>query len=627
MTPDTTSTSTAWLMAARPIRELPERVAAQIAAGEVIERPAAVLKELLENALDAGAERIAVEIEAAGGARICVHDDGRGIPAEQVTLAFRRHATSKLARVDDLGRLSSYGFRGEALPAIAAAAGRLRLTTRSGSERTASLIEFERGLSSGVRPAARAVGTSVEVHDLFAGQPARRAFLAGARAERAAILRVASDAVLANPARSLRLSSDGRRPLEHQAASELGGEAALREGLSSVFSPQAAERAVWFEARSDRAELGLDGLAGAPDDARRTRDRIRLFVNGRPVHDRRLSFAVQEAYRDWLDSGEFPLVVARLTVPPEAVDVNIHPAKTEVKLRDPAAAFSLVGRTLREALSGERRGSPGRLRTGAVRAPVRSADLQTERPAAAGDATGGTGFAPEAAAMPRMAVPVGEHIRRSVAEAAPLPSFAADGSGAALPPLRMVGQLHRTFIIAEGPSGLVLVDQHGAHERVVYERLLGLGRESGLGGSAGSTAIQPLLEPLLLALDAEESANWSAAADRLGRLGFDADLFGERTLRLRALPGAVAAADAETLIRGVLTDLTPERVELERFDRAAASAACHGSVRRGQVLDTAAMTALLRDLERCENPHSCPHGRPTLIEISADDVLREFRRK
>ena len=621
--PGSTSGSTS----GRPIRELPERVAAQIAAGEVIERPAAVLKELLENALDAGAERIAVEIEAAGRERICVHDDGRGIPAEQVTLAFRRHATSKLARVDDLGRLSSYGFRGEALPAIAAAAGRLRLTTRSGSERTASLIEFERGLSSGVRPAARAVGTSVEVHDLFAGQPARRAFLAGARAERAAILCVASDAVLASPARSLRLSSDGRRPLEHQAASELGGEAALREGLSSVFSPQAAERAVWFEARSDRAELGLDGLAGAPDDARRTRDRIRLFVNGRPVHDRRLSFAVQEAYRDWLDSGEFPLVVARLTVPPEAVDVNIHPAKTEVKLRDPAAAFSLVGRTLREALSGERSGSPRRLRTGAVRAPVRSADLQTERPAAAGDATGGTGLAPEAAAMPRMAVPVGEHIRRSVAEAAPLPSFAADGSGAALPPLRMVGQLHRTFIIAEGPSGLVLVDQHGAHERVVYERLLGLRRESGSGVSAGSAAIQPLLEPLLLALDAEESANWSAAADRLGRLGFDAELFGERTLRLRALPGAVAAADAETVIRGVLTDLTPERVELERFDRAAASAACHGSVRRGQVLDTAAMTALLRDLERCENPHSCPHGRPTLIEISADDVLREFRRK
>lgn len=608
----------------RPIRELPERVAAQIAAGEVIERPAAVLKELLENALDAGAERIAVEIEAAGRERICVHDDGRGIPADQVALAFRRHATSKLERVDDLGRLSSYGFRGEALPAIAAAAGRLRLTTRSASEQAATLVEFERGLSSGVRPAARAAGTSVEVHDLFAGQPARRAFLAGARAERAAILRVASDAVLANPERSLRLSSDGRRPLEHQAAPELGSEAALREGLSSVFSPQAAERAVWFEARSARTELGLNGLAGSPDDARRTRDRIRLFVNGRPVHDRRLSFAVQEAYRDWLGSGEFPLVAVRLTVPPEAVDVNIHPAKTEVKLRDPAAAFSLVGRTLREALSGERSGSPRRLRTGAVSAPVVSPQLPTQRSAAAGDANGGAGLVPEAAAMPRMAVPVREPAWRSVAEAAPLPSFDAERSGAALPPLRMVGQLHRTFIIAEGPSGLVLVDQHGAHERVVYERLLGLGRQS---GSEVSAAIQPLLEPLLLALDAEESANWSAAADRLGRLGFDADLFGERTLRLRALPGAVAAADAETLIRGVLADLTPERMEPERFDRAAASAACHGSVRRGQVLDTVAMTALLRDLERCENPHSCPHGRPTLIEISADDVLREFRRK
>ncbi|MDE2744612.1 MAG: DNA mismatch repair endonuclease MutL, partial [Chloroflexota bacterium] len=359
--------------ARRPIRELPERVAAQIAAGEVIERPAAVLKELLENALDAGAGRISVEIAEAGRRRIAVHDDGRGIPAPELLMAFRRHATSKLTRVDDLGRLESYGFRGEALPAIAAAAGRLRLTTRCADDPAASLIEFAHGVRSGPRPGARATGTSVEVFDLFAGQPARRAFLAGARAERAALVRAASDVVLARPERSLRLQIEGRTPLAHEShgSHESEGprgpqvaegaalpEAALREALASVFSQDAAERGIWFEARSERADLSLDGIAGAPDDARRTRERIRLFVNGRPVHDRRLSYAVQDAYRDWLDAGAFPLVVARLRLPPDAVDVNVHPAKTEVKLRDPDAAFSLVQRTIRESLADGRAALP-----------------------------------------------------------------------------------------------------------------------------------------------------------------------------------------------------------------------------------------------------------------------------
>ena len=601
------------------IRELPERVAAQIAAGEVIERPAAALKELLENALDAGAGRIAVELAGAGRERIAVRDDGAGIAADEVALAFRRHATSKLGAVEDLARLASYGFRGEALPAIAAAAGRLRLTTRTREAEAATMIEFERGVASGPRPAARAVGTSIEVIDLFAGQPARRAFLAGARAERAALLRAASDVVLAQPQRSLRISLDGRTPLEHEAPTGFDESEALREALGAVFNPEAARRAIRLEARSERTELALDGFAGAPDDARRTRERIRLFVNGRPVRDRRLTYAAQEAYRDWLAAGEFPLVVARLTVPPEAVDVNIHPAKTEVKLRDPDAAFSLLGRAIREALHGDRYASPRRLRPGS--------DLREDQivePARAPF----TGM-PRQALPPRRTRPSG----LEVAEPTLAPAFesgalsGSSGSSGGLPPLRMVGQLHRTFIIAEGPQGLVLVDQHGAHERVVYERLL-----AASGGSA-EDARQPLLEPLLLNLDAEEALHWEAAAARLASLGFEADPFGERALRLRAVPAALAAAPAEGLVRGVLADLISGRGsgsgwdEPERFDRAAAAAACHGSVRRGRALDPPAMAALLRDLERCDNPHSCPHGRPTLVEISADDVLRQFRRK
>ncbi len=607
------------------IRELPERVAAQIAAGEVIERPAAVLKELLENALDAGSRRIAVEIAGGGQERIAVHDDGRGIAAEELALAFRRHATSKLETVEDLGRLTSYGFRGEALPAIAAAAGRLTLTTRTLEAEAASTIEFDRGAAGRVRPAARSVGATVEVIDLFAGQPARRAFLAGARAERAALLRAATDAALANPGCSLRTTIDGRTPLDHEAPAGIDRASALREALGAVFDHQAAQRAIWLEAQSDRTELSLDGFAGSPDDARRTRERIRLFVNGRPVHDRRLSYAVQEAYRDWLGAGEFPLVVARLRVPPESVDVNIHPAKTEVKLREPDAAFALLGRTIREALHRDRYASPRRLRADRG-LPGQRTDAPTGSPVAADLELRSQEFAgpaeqPPNAAVPRQALPLRPSQPRAVAEPALSQAFGSAPAATTLPPLRMVGQLHRTFIIAEGPEGLVLVDQHAAHERVLYERLL--------SDAAGprAAAVQPLLDPLLLSLDAEEAATFGAAADRMISLGFEADHFGERALRLRAIPEAMAAAEAESLVRGLLADLSGYREEPERFDRAAASAACHGSVRRGQVLDTPAMAALLRDLERCDNPHSCPHGRPTLVEISADDVLRQFRRK
>ena len=594
----------------RPIRELTDPVAAQIAAGEVVERPAAALKELIENAADAGARRLEIEIAAAGRERIAVHDDGCGIAEHELALAFRRHATSKLERVEDLARLSSYGFRGEALPAIAAAAGRVRMTSRPRGAERAARIEFEDGVCLGLRPAARAEGTTVEVDDLFANQPARRAFLAGPRAERSAILRTATDAVLARPGASLRLALDARTPLAHEPA-EGDAESQLRAAAMSVFNSRAAERAAWLEGRSEDGAYALDGLAGAADDARRTRDGLRLFVNGRPVHDRRLSFAVQEAYRGWLAAGAFPLCVVRLSVPAEAVDVNIHPAKTEVKLRDPSLAFSLIQRAIREALARDAYRSPPRI---GPRTPEAEQPDQAELGPTSSPVFGGAG--------PRVALPT--PAPRAAALAEPRLGGWEQAPGAAraegLPPLRMVGQLHRTFIIAEGPAGLVLVDQHGAHERVIYERLLAAPEDA-------APAVQPLLEPLLINLDAAEAASWSAARERLDGLGFRAEPFGERTLRLRAAPAALETADAERLLRGVLADLGAEPAEPERFDRAAASAACHASVRRGAVLDPPAMAALLRDLERCRQPHTCPHGRPTLVEIAADDVLRRFGRK
>jgi DNA mismatch repair protein MutL len=461
-----------------------------------------------------------------------------------------------------------------------------------------------------VQPAARAPGSSVELIDLFANQPARRAFLAGRRAERTALVRVAADVVLAHPGLSLRLSIDGRellnhQPSEHGDAAGTDDGASLRNALASVFGSAAAQRAIFVESDHDDEALRLDGFAGAPEDSRRNRDAIRIFVNGRGIQDRRLSYAIQEAYRDWLPAGRFPLAVFRLQVPADEVDVNVHPAKSEVKLLHADRAFGLVQRSLREALAQHRAHAPVRLGLGS--------GLHSRPDLEYADESGGP-FAPFQAPLersPRSALPVtGAH-----------PPELTSAPKSALPPLRTVGQLHRTFIVAEGPNGLVLIDQHGAHERVIYERLLAA------RANQDSTAQQPLLVPVVIRLDAAESAAWHDSADALNNLGFAIEPFAERALRIRALPAALpSVADAEQLLRGVLADLSADDRPPQRFDPVAASAACHGSVRRGAPMDAPSMSALLRDLERCRNPHSCPHGRPTLVEIAADDLWREFGR-
>ncbi len=653
--------------AAAPIRELPPPVAAQIAAGEVVERPAAALKELLENALDAGARRITAAAEGAGLERLAVHDDGCGIPADQLELAFRRHATSKLAAAEQLWSLRSYGFRGEALPALAAAAGRLEADSRPAAAPSGARIVFEQGRLLGLERSARSAGTSVELRELFAAQPARRAFLPGPRSERAALARVASDAALARPDVGLRLELDGRPTLRHDPAAG-GAEDALREAWAAVFGADAAERAIWWAASDADAGLAVDGLAGAPRDGRRGRDGLRLFVNGRPVRDRSLAWALQEAYRGWLPAGRFPLVVARLTLPPDAVDVNVHPTKAEVQLREPARAFGLVQRALREALAAQPQSASLRLRrpdpdlewaplspdAGATQARIDA----LPQPPAATPATATPAAAPSAAtpaadpsaadplAGPRRALPAPEP------EPTPQPPRPPQRR---LAPLRMVGQLHRTFIIAEGEQGLVLVDQHAAHERVVYERLLA-------AQGAGGQARQPLLDPPLLQLAADESAVWREAGERLDALGFELDIWrpgrvgrsdagagrGARldaglgdALRLRAVPAAgrrgddqpPSAAEAERWLREVLAELAEDAngrgargAAEQRFDPIAASVACHASIRRGAALDPPAMSALLRQLEACADPHSCPHGRPTFVEIASTDLLREFGR-
>ena len=502
--------------AAARIRELSASVAGQIAAGEVVERPAAALKELLENALDGGARRITIELEGAGLERLAVRDDGAGIRAAELELAFRRHATSKLSRAEQLWALDGYGFRGEALAAIAAAAGRLLASSRVAEDPVGAQLSYVGGRLQGVERCARGPGTSVELWELFAQQPARRAFLPGPRSERAALTRVAADAVLARPDVGLRLELEGRVTLRHDPASESdggGAEPALREAWASVFGAEPAERAIWWA--GEDAELRVEGLAGAPRDGRRGREGLRLFVNGRPVRDRSLAWALQEAYRGWLPAGRFPLVVARLSAPPDQVDVNVHPTKAEVQLREPARAFSLLQRALRAALAGQASSSTLRLRRPdrdlewAPQADGGIADgpIAPDAGALQGRIESAGARPPEAAADPRRALPraAGAAMPTAAPDAVPgampdampnvlpgaatgpapgAPSSAAGGAAEPLPgsaprarrrglaPLRMVGQLHRTFVIAEGEQGLVLVDQHAAHERVVYERLL-----------------------------------------------------------------------------------------------------------------------------------------------------------
>ena len=631
------------------IARLPEAVAAQIAAGEVIERPASVVKELIENACDAGARRVRVVIEGAGLERIRVSDDGRGMAAGELELAFERHATSKLRTVTDLDTLATYGFRGEALPSIAAAAEVECLSRLAGAEAGAR-IRFEGGRSLGLEPAGAPPGTTVDVRDLFARQPARRKFLAGSRAERAAIARVCSDVALARPELAMTLEIDGRTLLSSPGAEAPGPEdgEALRCAFAAVWGVEPASQAIEFagqralagdgpEDSHDAGTMRVWGLAAAPSQHRGRRGGVRLFVNRRPVESRRLVYAAEGAYAELLPPRRFPIVALFLQLDPARVDVNVHPSKATVKLRDEGRAFGLIERSLRAALLGlEPPGTQAPARESIPAAPPDAAgrSLRPEIPEA--PRAGSPDPASAASGEPGPAAPFRPRARpafdlargrRAVAAAgvdvsAPPASESrpdqARATLAALPLLRLVGQLRSMFLVAEGPQGMVLIDQHAAHERVVYEQLL--------GRDAGQTARQELLDPPLLELTPEQAAAWSAHGESLLLAGFVVEDFGDRAVRLRAVPAAMGERDARAALLAVLDDLAgAERVPLHH-DPALASTACHASVRAGQTLSQDEMRRLLHDLEACENPHTCPHGRPTLIEFEAAELMRRFGR-
>ncbi|HXH21512.1 MAG TPA: DNA mismatch repair endonuclease MutL [Dehalococcoidia bacterium] len=571
-----------------PIRILPPEVARRIAAGEVVERPASVVKELLENSLDAGATRVSVEIAEGGTRLIRVTDNGCGIESGELELAFRRHATSKL-EAEDLGAIATLGFRGEALPSIAAVSD-VEAVSRTAGAPSATLVRLEAGEVVESRAAAGPAGTSIAVRNLFRRQPARLKFLRSASAEAGQIATVVSHYALAYPEVAFSLVVDGRETFA------TSGSGSRREAVSGVYGSGTA--AAMIEVSESSEDHSLEALIGAPGLSRASRSYITIFINRRWVRSRTLAFAVEEAYRGLLPAGRYPIAIVDLHLPPSEVDVNVHPAKAEVRLRDERRVFGLVQRPIRAALAGMAAPSYG-----AAPAWPRAQPLASS-------------WAPdEPAGVPHGGPPQPEVEARQQ----PLPTR--------IPVLRPLGQAGTTYVIAEGPAGLYLIDQHAAHERVLFERIRA-------GRQGGPPAFQGLLAPATLELTPQQEALLDGHREALRSVGFEVEAFapgrrhrGPGGYILRAVPPLMKADDPGRAFTEVLDLLTREDAPADPLDRLAASLACHAAVRAGHSLSVEEMRDLLRQLEDCETPQTCPHGRPTMLHLSADELARRFARR
>ncbi|MFT5540769.1 MAG: DNA mismatch repair protein MutL [Alphaproteobacteria bacterium] len=601
------------------IRILPDGLVNRIAAGEVVERPAAAVKELVENAIDAGALRIDVNLREGGKSFIAVTDDGSGMEADELALAITRHATSKLAG-DDLIHIATLGFRGEALPSIGAVA-RLAITSRKGAA-PAHKIEVEGGRITAPKPAALACGTRVEVRDLFFATPARLKFLKADRTERSHVLDVVTRLAMAHPEIAFNVSDESGEKLGVAAA---GADllAARRKRLTDILGRDFATDALDIEA--EREGLKLTGLAGLPTASRRTADRQYLFVNGRPVRDRLLVGAVRGAYQDVLARDRHAAVALFLDVVPDFVDVNVHPAKTEVRFQDAGVVRGLIVGAIRHALAG---------------AGVRSASATSNAALGAFRPGGGGGGG---AYVPGPQRPAGRGFHEAAAAfQAPLPGSAEGFAGLtpAAPgvvdgtsptdiaqydyPLGAArAQLFATYIIAETPDGMVIVDQHAAHERLVYERI-----KSALGGTG--VARQLLLIPEVVEMEPRAAERLLARAEELAQLGLLIEAFGEGAVVVRETPALLGEVAVARLLNDLADDLTEMDDGLaltERLETVCATMACHSSVRAGRKLNGDEMNALLREMEATPNAAQCGHGRPTLVTLGRSDIEKLFGRR
>ncbi len=597
-----------------PIRRLPQHLVNRIAAGEVVERPAAAVKELIENALDAGAGRLLVEIAGGGAGLIAVTDDGQGMAPAELALALERHATSKLPD-DDLVRIRTLGFRGEALAALAGVS-RLAITSRPRGQDSAIALSAEGGACGAPAPAAGAYGTRVEVRDLFFATPARLKFLKSERAETQAAREVVERLAMAYPEVALTLVVDGRRVLRLEPASG-DAEARLAARLGEIMGQEFAANALTV--RAEREGLGLLGFAGLPTASHKTARFQHLFVNRRPVQDRLLKSALRAAYGDLLFHDRQPMAVLFLELDPERVDVNVHPTKAEVRFREPGLVRGLVIGALRQALLA----AGGRTAT-----TLGEAALGAFRPgsglpwARANGSPPGPGLAETAA---RFQAPVTED-RFDLGPPSARTEGATRPEGDALErhPLGAArAQLHDAYILAETADGLILVDQHAAHERLVYERM-----KAEL--AANGVARQGLLLPEVVELDPAAVEQLQERRTELAGLGLVLERFGAEAVLVRELPALLGSAEVGRLVRDLADDLAAidQDVSLHAaLHRVCATLACHGSVRAGRRLSLAEMNALLRQMEATPHSGQCNHGRPTYVSLSRADIERLFGRR
>ncbi len=581
-----------------PIQLLDNETIGKIAAGEVVERPASVVKELIENAIDAHSTRIAVSIEAGGTRLIEVVDNGFGIAADELPLALQRHATSKLSAFEDLDGLHTLGFRGEALPSIAAVSS-LRVKSRSHEAPQAASVRVEFGNIEPTLAESGGGGTAVQVRDLFDNVPARRKFQRQPSTESGLITRLVGAYAAAYPEIGFSFDVDGRRSFSTQGSGD------LIEAATAVHGIDVGRAAIELQEPDLDARVPgvtVTGWLCAPTVTRSHRQQMIFFVNGRQIQSRTLMYALEEAYHTLLMVGRHPVTLVRISLDPEFVDVNVHPTKAEVKFADERAVARAISRAAHATLSRIPRAEPPRIR------------IESSAPVAGG-------YLPAS-------LPVIDHQPYQQRPSVPLPSSNAssqtqqpvrEAPRPSLPTLRVLGQVASTYIIAEGPEGLYMIDQHAAHERVVYERFLGQ-------MAAAGVERQPMLDPLVVDLSPEESAVVEQSLDELRQVGFDLERFGPSSILVRSVPAVAVGTDVQARLRDILKELGEGGSGSSWLDSVAVSVACHTSIRAGQTLSLQEMRELVEQLERTQQPRACGHGRPTMLKLTQDELERQFGR-
>ena len=605
------------------IRLLSDQLINRIAAGEVVERPASVLKELLENCLDAGADNILVEAEAGGRKRICTADNGRGMSPDDLLLSVERHATSKLVEETDLLHIETLGFRGEALASIGAVS-RLTILTAAGEDGKASRLRLSGGRTLGLEDAARERGATIDVRDLFFNVPARRKFLKTVQTESSHLLETVQRYVLGRPDLRLVYRHDGQELLSVSPRED------GRTRLSAVVGREAARACFQFEDRS--GDLAVNGFLSRPEVTRSRPSALFLFVNRRPVRDRLLTRAVLDAYRERLPSGRYPVAVVNLDIDPAQVDVNVHPAKAEVRFRRPGDVHGAVAGMIGRALSRNIRTLSGPARTASGYVVGHRPPVSVREPSLALNWSEPPSR-PDISAHPvrewppsRSNGPEPPFVPRPVhSESPPGEPWARSENPAAGPDpgeLKPVGQLFRSYILAQGDDGLYVIDQHAAHERILFERL-----QDKL--SEGPLDSQGLLVPETIDLAPGQAADAATVLGAFSRFGFDLEPFGGQTFVLRAVPGILAGKDVLRTVSDVLeaaTEEDPGRGLSDLEDALMSSLACHAAVKAGDEMTFPEMNRLLADLAACRLPTHCPHGRPLIFSLQRREIEKRFGR-